>query len=246
VLGAGLAMIEGARVVVVIPARDEAARIGHVIATLPPEVDRAFVVDDASRDATCSAARAVIDPRVTLLTHGTNRGVGAAIVTGYRAALAEGGDARDAFVVMAGDAQMDPCDLPALAGPIARGAAGYVKGNRFAHPEVRRVMPRARYAGGLVFSRLTSIAIGQRVTDSQCGYTAIAREACARLDLDALWPRYGYPNDLLAMLVARGVTIAEACVRPVYAGEASGLRAWHCARIAQLCARAYARRVLSA
>jgi hypothetical protein len=105
-------------------------------------------------------------------------------------------------------------------------------------------MPRARYAGGVVFSRLTSLAIGQEITDSQCGYTAIAREACARLDLGALWPRYGYPNDLLAMLAARSVAIAEVPVRPIYAGEASGLRVWHCARIAQLCARAWARRAL--
>jgi glycosyltransferase involved in cell wall biosynthesis len=239
-------VLEGVRVVVVVPAYDEEERIARVVSTLPREVDRVFVVDDASRDSTTLAARAVGDPRVSVLTHDENRGVGAAIATGYRAALLEGGGGRDAFVVMAGDAQMDPRDLPALVAPIARGAAGYVKGNRFAHPEVRRIMPRARYVGGLVFSRLTSIAIGQRVVDSQCGYTAIARHACARLDLDALWPRYGYPNDLLAMIAARGIAIDEACVRPVYAGESSGLRVWHCARIAQLCARAYARRVLSA
>jgi hypothetical protein len=140
---------------------------------------------------------------------------------------------------------MDPRDLPAVAAPVVRGEAGYVKGNRFLHPDVRRVMPRARYAGGVVFSRLTSIAIGQRIDDSQCGYTALSRDACARLDLDALWPRYGYPNDLLGQLAARRIPIAEVCVRPIYAGEASGLRIWHCARIAQLCARAWARRVLT-
>jgi hypothetical protein len=88
------------------------------------------------------------------------------------------------------------------------------------------------------------MAIGQPVHDSQCGYTAIAREACAKLDLDALWPRYGYPNDLLAQLAERGIAIREACVRPVYAGERSGLRAWHTLRIAELVGRAWLRRVL--
>jgi glycosyltransferase involved in cell wall biosynthesis len=233
------------RVVVIVPAFDEEVRIGRVLASMPEEVDEIVVVDDASRDRTGVVARSVADPRVRVLRHAHNEGVGAAIVTGYRDALARPGDPRDAFVVMAGDAQMDPADLPALVAPVTRGVAGYVKGNRFAHPDVRRAMPRARRLGGEVFSRLTSLAIGQAVHDSQCGYTAIAREVCAQLDLDGLWPRYGYPNDLLGQLASRGVVIAEVCVRPVYAGEESGLRAWHAARIAQLVGRAWLRRVLA-
>jgi glycosyltransferase involved in cell wall biosynthesis len=232
-----------ARIFVVVPAFNEEARIGRVLASMPESVDEIFVVDDASRDATAAIARASSDPRVRVFVHAVNRGVGAAIATGYREALARGGDARDAFVVMAGDGQMDPADLEALTRSIRTGRAGYAKGNRFAHPEVRATMPRARYLGGAVFSRLTSLAIGQPVHDSQCGYTAIAREACARLDLDALWPRYGYPNDLLAQLAERRIAIDEVCVRPVYAGEGSGLRVWHCARIAHLVGRAWVRRV---
>jgi dolichol-phosphate mannosyltransferase len=107
-------------------------------------------------------------------------------------------------------------------------------------------MPRARRLGGEVFSRLTSIAIGRPVHDSQCGYTAVARAACAQLDLDALWPRYGYPNDLLSHLAARDLRIVEVPVRPVYAGERSGLRVWHLGRIAQLVARAWVRRAIGA
>ncbi len=236
-------MDRSTRTIVIVPAFNEEARIGRVVASMPRGVDEIVVVDDASRDATSVIAGSSGDARVRVITHASNRGVGAAIVTGYRDALARGGDARDAFVVMAGDGQMDPGDLHTLTAPITVGAAGYVKGNRFAHPAIRETMPGARYVGGLVFSLFTSIAIGQEIHDSQCGYTAIAREACARLDLDALWPRYGYPNDLLAQLAARRIAIAEACVRPVYAGEASGLRAWHCARIAQLVGRAWLRRV---
>ncbi len=238
-------MFQGAKVSVVVPAFNEEERIGRVLAAMPLEVDEIFVVDDASRDATVAraSAHARTDGRVTVCAHGENRGVGAAIVTGYRAALARGGGARDAFVVMAGDGQMDPRDLPALVAPVARGDADYVKGNRFLHPDIGRTMPPARRLGGLVFSRLTSLAIGEPIHDSQCGYTAIARGACARLDLDGLWPRYGYPNDLLAQLAARRLRIAEACVRPVYAGEKSGLRVWHVGRIAQLVGRAWVRRV---
>jgi glycosyltransferase involved in cell wall biosynthesis len=231
------------KVVVVVPAFNEEERIARVIETMPSSVDEILVVDDASLDGTAEVARR--SGRARVIVHATNRGVGAAIVTGYREALGREGSPCDAFVVMAGDGQMDPDDLPALIAPIAKGEADYVKGNRFLHRDVARVMPPARRLGGIVFSRLTSIAIGQRVNDSQCGYTAIARGACATLDLDGLWPRYGYPNDLLGQLAARQLVIREVAVRPVYAGEKSGLRLWHLGRIAQLVGRAWVRRVTS-
>jgi glycosyltransferase involved in cell wall biosynthesis len=223
---------------VIVPAYEEAARIARVIATMPSEVDEVVVVDDASTDRTAELARA---EGATVLRHERNRGVGAAIVTGYKYALAKGGSARDVFVVMAGDGQMDPRDLPALLAPIASGEADYVKGDRFRHPE-RLAMPRARRWGGRALSWATSRAIGHPISDSQCGYTAITREACARLDLDGLWPRYGYPNDLLSQLALRGLRIAEVPVRPVYAGEKSKLRPRHLWRIAWLVGRAWARR----
>src|SRR6185369_3263644 len=97
------------------------------------------VVDDASRDRTAQVASAAVDPRVRVVRHETNRGVGASIVTGYHAALAA---RADAIAVMAGDAQMHPDDLATLAYPVVRGEVDYAKGNRFCHPEVRRIMPR--------------------------------------------------------------------------------------------------------
>lgn len=231
------------RITVIVPAFDEEARIARVVRGMPEAVARVIVVDDASRDGTSDAARGAGDARVTVLRHGANRGVGAAIVTGYRAALADAGHPNDAFVVMAGDAQMDPADLPRVAAPVLAGEAGYVKGDRFGAPDLRRVMPRARHLGGQVLSRMTARAIGVPVQDSQCGYTALARWAAGALDLGALWPRYGYPNDLLSQLALRGIAIREVPVRPVYAGEASGLRAYHVAGIACLVARAYFRRL---
>ena len=236
-------MILGAKVVVVVPAFEEASRIARVIASMPAAVDHVVVVDDASHDHTADAATRAGDVRVEVIVHATNRGVGAAIVTGYQRALALTSSPRDVFVVMAGDGQMHPDDLPAVALPVVRGEADYVKGDRFADDDVARVMPRGRLVGGKVFSWLTSRAIGIPISDSQCGYTALARAACARLDLDDLWPRYGYPNDLLSQLALRNLRIAHARVRPVYADEVSRLRLSHLPRIGQLLARAWLRRM---
>jgi len=236
----------GARVVVVVPAWQEAPRIARVLRGVPECVDAIVVVDDGSTDGTARAARSVGDRRVEVERHPENRGVGAAIATGYRRALATAGGDCDAFVVMAGDGQMDPRDLPSLLGPIANGAADYVKGDRFAMHDVARVMPRARLVGGLLLSWATSRAIGVPISDSQCGYTAISRGACARLDLDALWPRYGYPNDLLSQLTLRGLRIAEAPVRAVYADEVSRLGPRHVPAVAALVGRAWVRRLRQA
>ncbi len=214
---------------------------------MPSFVDEVVVVDDHSRDDTAARARTFAGrgqghPRITVIEHAANRGVGAAIVTGYRWALAQSGSARDAFAVMAGDGQMDPADLAAVVDPVIAGLAGYVKGNRFLQAETRHAMPAARRIGGMVFSRLTAGAIGVPVDDSQCGYTAIARDACASLDLDGLWPRFGYPNDLLGQLAVRQVRLAEVPVRAIYADELSKLRARHTVAIAALVGRAFLRR----
>jgi glycosyltransferase involved in cell wall biosynthesis len=233
----------GSRIVLVVPAYEEGPRVGRVIRSMPVIVDHVVVVDDASRDGTSEAARAVNDPRVEVIAHEANRGVGAAIVTGYRRALELTQAPTDAIGVMAGDAQMDPRDLERVVMPIVRGRAGYVKGNRFAWTGVRRVMPLERWAAGQVLSRLTSRAIGAKVNDSQCGYTAVSRETCARLDLADLWPGYGYPNDLLGQLARRGVVIAEVPVRPVYADEVSHLRPRHAATALWLIGRAWVRRL---
>ncbi len=236
-------MWTGSRVIVVVPACDEAPRIGRVLCAMPPWVDAIVVVDDASRDGTAEAAGAVGDPRVEVLRHARNQGVGAALVTGYRHASGLPGGPRDAFVVMAGDGQMHPGDLPAVVDPVARGDADYVKGDRFRERGAAASMPWGRRLGGLVFSWATSRAIGIPISDSQCGYTALSRAACERLDLGALWPRFGYPNDLLSQLTVRGLRVAEVPVRAVYADEVSRLSLRHLPVITGLIARAWVRRV---
>lgn len=226
-------MWRDARVAVVVPAFNEARFVGRTIETLPDFVDLIVVVDDASPDQTSDVVRAVGDPRVQLVRHAHNRGVGAAIATGYRTALEAGADV---MVVMAGDAQMDPADLLGLLQPLVAGQADYVKGNRFLH-EQAHCMPLARRLGSRWLSRLTRLCFGVDVDDTQCGYTAISRALAQRIPWDDLWPRYGYPNDLIGMLALRRARLAEVPVRPVYAGEASGLRPWHVIMIAGLVLR---------
>ena len=236
-------MLESVRVTVVVPAFNEERWIAETVSRMPSCVDDVIVVDDASRDATSREASRAGDPRVEVIRHAENRGVGAAIVSGYRRAHALGAGVA---AVMAGDGQMHPDDLATVVLPVIRGEADYVKGNRLAHPGVFRAMPPARLAGTAALAWLTRRAAGlDRLSDSQCGYTAIARRALDVLDgdLDALWPRYGYPNDLIGVVAARGLRIAEATVRPIYRGEQSGLRPWHLATIGFLIGRVACRRV---
>ena len=216
-------MLEGKTVAVVIPAYDEEALVGTTIRGVPSFVDRIIVVDDASRDGTFDAARGVGDGRVEVLTHERNAGVGAAIVTGYQRAVAE---EFDVTCVMAADNQMDPADLEKIAGPVARGEVDYAKANRLISGEAWKVIPRSRYLGNAVLSFLTKIASGYwHVADSQSGYTAASREILAQLDLDRVYRRYGFPNDMLVHLNVWNARVRDIPSRPVYdVGETSGIK----------------------
>ncbi len=230
-------MWHGAKVAVIVPAYQEERIILRTLRRLPSYVDHIYVVDDASTDATIDRVEACRDPRLTLLRHAQNRGVGAAILTGYQAALAGGSDL---LAVMAADDQMDPQELPALLGPVWCGAFDYAKGNRFLHPDVVH-MPRLRRWGSQLLSALTRSVTALDVDDCQCGFTVLSSLAARGLPLAELWPRYGYPNDLLGMLAAAGCRVADVPVRPVYADEDSGLRAYHALIIIGVIARRWRR-----
>jgi glycosyltransferase involved in cell wall biosynthesis len=216
-------MLEGKRVAVVVPAYDEEQLVATTIRGVPEFVDRIYVVDDASRDGTATAALAAGDGRVEVLAHERNEGVGAAIVTGYKRSIADG---VDVVCVMAGDNQMDPSDLERIALPVARGEIDYAKANRLVSGEAWEAMPRARYLGGAMLSLLTKIASGYwHVADSQSGYTAASREILEQLDLDRIYRRYGFPNDMLVHLNVWNARVRDVPARPVYGvGERSGIR----------------------
>jgi glycosyltransferase involved in cell wall biosynthesis len=216
-------MLEGRRVAVVVPAFDEERLVGETVRRIPELVDRIIVVDDASRDGTAAVAEAIGDPRVHVVRHARNRGVGAAIATGYRRALEE---EIDVTCVMAADNQMDPSELQELVGPVARGEVEYAKANRLVSGEAWEVIPRTRYLGNAVLSLLTKIASGYwHVADSQAGYTALSLNALRRLDLDRLYPRYGFPNDVLVHLNVQNARVRDVPSRPIYdVGERSGMK----------------------
>ena len=216
-------MLEGKRVAVVVPAYDEESLVAETLRRIPDFVDRVYVVDDASRDGTGDRARELGDERIEVVRHEQNSGVGAAIVTGYRRALEEG---IDVACVMAADNQMDPVELRGLVEPVARGEVDYAKANRLVSGEAWKIIPRTRYLGNAVLSLLTKIASGYwHVADSQAGYTAVSGEALGRLDLDRIYPRYGFPNDMLVHLNVQNARVRDVPSRPIYdVGEASGIR----------------------
>jgi glycosyltransferase involved in cell wall biosynthesis len=216
---------EGRTVAVVVPAYNEEALVGSTVSGIPAFVDRIIVVDDGSKDETAARAQTA-DKRVEVIPHERNQGVGAAIVTGYRRAIAIG---VDVTCVMAADGQMDPDDLETLVRAIAIDETDYAKANRLFTGQAWQLIPRTRYLGNAALSFMTKIASGYwHVADSQSGYTAVNLETLKLLDLDRIYRRYGFPNDLLVHLNVFNRRVRDYPSRPIYGvGERSGIRLRH-------------------
>ena len=216
-------MYRGRRIGIVVPAYNEERLITKVIETMPVYVDRIYVVDDCSTDKTYqAAARFYKKPFLKLNRHTTNQGVGAAIVTGYKQALK---DKMDIIAVMAGDNQMDPKRLSRLLDPIVEDTADYCKGDRLSRPELTIGMSRWRKFGNRILTRLTRISSGYwKVQDPQNGYTAISWKALSRLDLDKIYPRYGYCNDILAKLNVWDARVKDVQIPARYDQEKSKIK----------------------
>ncbi|TAK11070.1 MAG: glycosyltransferase family 2 protein [Anaerolineae bacterium] len=221
-------MFERKKIGVVVPAHNEELLIGRVIETMPDYVDRIYIVDDCSADQTQARVAVYLNDRkhkkrLRYIRLEENKGVGKAIVKGYRKAAEEG---MDVVAVMAGDAQMDPDDLPAVLAPVVRGECDYTKGNRLFTGEAWETIPRYRYLGNATLSLFTKIASGYwHVADSQTGYTAISRAAIETMPLEKLYSRYGYPNHMLVMLNVFNMRVRDVPVKPVYnIGEKSGIK----------------------
>jgi len=210
------------KVAVVVPAFNEEGLVASTVSTIPAFVDKIYVVDDGSTDATVERAEGA-DERVEVIRHEKNEGVGAAIVTGYRRSAA---DEYDVTCVMAADGQMDPDDLEMLVRAIASNECDYAKANRLFTGQAWQLIPKTRYLGNAVLSFLTKIASGYwHVADSQSGYTAVNLETIRMVDLERVYRRYGFPNDLLVHLNVWNRRVRDYPSRPIYGvGERSGIR----------------------
>jgi len=203
-------------VAVVIPAFNEEATIRNVIETIPKKiVEYVIVVDDASRDGTSRIAK---EAGALVVHHGRNLGVGTAIKNGYSKALSL---ASDIVLVIAGDGQHDPHEIPQLIQPILDGEAEYVVGDRLSAHPLSGGMPRHRYYANRLLTFLTRVITKLDVKDSQCGYAAISSAGLKRINFGFLSDRWGFPNDMLLECAMRGLRVKYVPVKAIYGGRKS-------------------------
>ncbi len=188
-----------------------------------PEVARIFVVDDACPEQTGAyVEQHCKDPRVSVIRHVANQGVGGAVITGYKAALAE---SADIIVKLDGDGQMDPALLVQIAGPVINGEADYSKGNRFDNLENLFAMPKVRIFGNAILSLWSKISSGYwSITDPTNGYTAIHARVLRNLNLDKLRKSYFFESDMLFRLSISNAVVADVPMKAVYGNEKSNLK----------------------
>lgn len=216
-------MISVHHIAVVIPCYRVEAAIASVLSRMPDYVDSIIAVVDASPDATAAVLKAVGDPRLTVLEHERNQGVGGAMATGFRHALASGANI---VVKLDGDGQMDPARIAELVEPIAADDTDYAKANRFLHRAELQRMPAARLFGNVALTFLTKLASGYwHVFDPQNGYLAVHADFLRLLDLDRLATRrYFFENEMLIQLNIEQARVLDVPMPSVYGGEVSSLR----------------------
>ena len=216
-------MYRGRSIGVVVPAFNEEMLISKVMETMPDYVDNIYVIDDGSTDKTfVTVTQFSYDPRLKVTRHLSNKGVGAAIITGYKHAI---NDEMDIVAVMAGDSQMDPMQLYKLLDPLVEGAADYSKGDRLSRPDLTKGMSRWRKFGNTILTRLTRISSGYwNIQDPQNGFTAISREALSKINLDKVYSGYGYCNDMLAKLNVLDARVKDVPIPARYGQEKSKIR----------------------
>lgn len=215
-------MYEGRRVAAVVPAYNESAHIADVIRAMPQYVDLIIVVDDASTDATAQKAEAAADPRVQVVRHAVQRGVGGATLSGIRSALGRGADL---IVKVDGDGQMDPGRMHELLDPLVREGYDYAKANRFLHSEALRQMPLPRLLGNFALTFLTKLASGHwHIFDPQNGYVAITGDAARAVDLDRIAEDFFFENDMLIQLNVLHRRVKDVAIPARYGNEESKLR----------------------
>jgi dolichol-phosphate mannosyltransferase len=216
-------MRPNAAIAVVIPSYRVTRHILDVIAAIGPEVTRVYVVDDGCPDGSGAFVRAnSTDQRVRVLEHEHNQGVGGAVITGYRAAIADGAKV---IVKLDGDGQMDARLIPSFVAPILAGEADYTKGNRFFDLEQISAMPRARLFGNAVLSLMTKLSSGYwDIFDPTNGFTAIHADAARYLPFAKISHRYFFETDMLFRLNTLQAAVVDVPMDAVYGDEVSNLK----------------------
>ncbi|MDE2606453.1 MAG: glycosyltransferase family 2 protein [Burkholderiales bacterium] len=210
------------RIAVVIPSYKVTRHVLSVIAAIGPEVWRIYVIDDKCPEGSGAlVAEHCKDPRVSVVYHETNQGVGGAVMTGYRSAIEEGAEV---IVKIDGDGQMDPALIPSFVGPIATGEADYTKGNRFFNLERIREMPSLRLFGNAALSFMTKLSSGYwDLFDPTNGYTAIHADVARQLPLAKISRRYFFETDILFRLNTIRAVVVDVPMDARYADEVSNL-----------------------
>jgi dolichol-phosphate mannosyltransferase len=209
-------------VAVVIPSYKVKDHLLSVLDRIGPSVTRIYVVDDeCPQQSGKLVAELCRDPRVVVLFHDVNQGVGGATITGYRQALLDGADV---VVKIDGDGQMDPSLIPSFIAPIERGIADYTKGNRFYSIENLEAMPFVRVLGNAVLSFVNKLSSGYwNVMDPTNGYTAIHSSALGALPLAKLEQRYFFESDMLFRLNTVRAVVRDVPMKAFYGEEKSNL-----------------------
>ncbi len=208
-------------IAVVIPAFKAQNTIADVIGKIPDAVKKIYVVDDASPDDTYHSVEALNNNRVTLLRHADNKGVGGAMITGYKQAFQDGADI---VVKIDSDGQMDPSILNKFTNPIQSGLADYTKGNRFYYPDDIQEMPFIRRVGNLGLSFITKLSSGYwDLFDPTNGYTALHKDSYELLQIDKISQRYFFETDMLFRLNIIGAVAVDIPMKAVYGNETSHL-----------------------
>lgn len=212
----------GLVIAVVIPCFREKDHVLDVLAGIGAEVRHILVIDDACPVGTGRHVQAECrDPRVEVVFHETNKGVGGATLTGYARAIAKGADI---VVKLDGDGQMDPALIPSLVHPIVAGEADYAKGNRFDDLSGLKSMPMVRLVGNLFLSFASKMSSGYwSVFDPTNGFTAIHAKVVRLLPSDRISAGYFFESDMLFHLNLLRAVVADVPMRARYGNEQSDL-----------------------
>ena len=210
-------------VAVVIPCYRVRTQILKVIGGIGPDVSNIYVIDDGCPQETGKYVQQECgDPRVRVIFHAENRGVGGAMITGYQQAIADGADI---IVKLDGDGQMDPGNIPILVVPIVSGIADYTKGNRFYYLEGLQQMPLLRLFGNAALSFITKFSTGYwDIFDPTNGYTAVHARVLERLPLEKIDNRYFFESDMLFRLNTIRAVVLDVPLPARYSDEESSLK----------------------